>query len=189
MTFIGPVQCCGAQSPASQGMRPCTTLLAALLLLPISTAADVVSEAWAAACSMLTDQHGLTCDDIAPPRIEFRSDPEAPLGEYAGGNRIYVDKALKGINRDWILVHEMTHYIFSALSIFPLPSDRYVACKSEALAFAASNAYLTRRGYGRQTKSDWLDAYPHCAWMRTAARQLNSPSARSPPGRASGRGA
>jgi hypothetical protein len=62
----------------------------------------------------------------------------------------------------------MTHYIFSALGVLPLPNHHYIACPSEAVAFAASNAYLEDRGYGDRAKTEWIDEYPHCSWMHGA---------------------
>jgi hypothetical protein len=143
-----------------------TRALFVLLLIPIASPADDVEEIWDVACTIVAEQHALTCDEVTPPTIELRKDPEAPLGEYVGGDLIYLDTALDGINRDWILVHEMTHYIFSALGVLPLPNHYYIACPSEAVAFAASNAYLASLGYGRLAKEEWIDEYPHCSWMQ-----------------------
>lgn len=141
-----------------------------IVALPIHALADL----WNDTCEIVKDQHGLTCEDVSAPEISYVDDPEFTRAEYAGGDTIRVSSALKGINREWMVVHEMVHYLFSALSVLPLPGHRYIVCPSEAVAFGVSNEYLSLHGYAHQ-QVDWLDKYPYCEWMAAQIVVRDSP--------------
>ena len=135
-------------------------ILPLLLSLPLPALGGL----WDTTCDIIHDQHGLSCDGVEPPSIEYVDDPDFTRAEYKGGTTVLVSSSLEGINHDWMVVHEMTHYLFTALDVLPIPSHRYIVCPSEAVAFGVSNEYLRLRGFGR-SRVDWIDAYPYCSWM------------------------
>lgn len=135
-------------------------ILPLLLSLPLPALGGL----WDTTCEIVHELHGLTCEGVSAPEIIYVDEPEFTRAEYTGGNSIQVSGALEGINHDWMVVHEMTHYLFTALDVLPIPSHKYIVCPSEAVAFGVSNEYLRQEGYGSQT-IEWLEKYPYCEWM------------------------
>ena len=141
------------------------SIAAALLLFfaagPLSAHPEPLPDhLWAAACSYMTENHGTTCEGVAPPVIlfaEFRDFGGTPtpgfVGQFwPGSDYILVGVHVSPIMQYAAMFHESIHYI---LDRNPEAGDAVGFCGGEAVARIATAKYLEisyddtwRSGYG-----------------------------------------
>lgn len=141
---------------------------------PATPQADKAADRmWAKLCTKL--RAGIDCSTWERPTVMlFKPNPLRPglMGYYDGTDIIYIRSNLYSGNREEVLAHEMSHYVDQMLGLLP-PMPVYEddaegiikLCKSEAIAWAVSDAYNTTEIWGRPSRvvgETWVDWYAHC---------------------------
>lgn len=128
-------------------------------------------DAWLMLCFELRED--ADCSGVPVPQVYlFKPNPIRPglMGQYRGGEIVFMRNNLKGKQRLEVMAHEMSHYLDSLNGILPeLPvhvNDKdgvYRLCLSEKIAWGVSDAF--NRKYGDRKEivgKDWLNWYGHC---------------------------
>lgn len=124
--------------------------------------------AWNALCLDYTPAR--SCAGIKPPRIKYESMREGLRGYYEGGDTVYVNKNLRGYQREATTFHEMSHYLDTKLGLNPdMPVRRsdtegvFGLCMSEKRAWDATDKWWKTRLRGKKAvNGDWVKWYDHC---------------------------
>lgn len=110
------------------------------------------------------------CGNIKPPKIKRVSMRRGLRGYYDGGDTVYVNRNLRGDEREATVFHEMSHYLDTKLGLNPdMPvrvSDTpnvYKLCYSEKRAWDATDAWWSdRRRRNKAANGRWVQWYNHC---------------------------
>ncbi len=126
--------------------------------------------AWNALCM---DYRPESCEGIAVPKVEIKGMPGNLRGYYEGGNTVFVNRKLRGDEREATMFHEMSHYLDTKLGLNPkMPVLRietekvYLLCVSEKRAWDATLEWSKdRKVRGRSAERRgawWVNWYNHC---------------------------
>jgi hypothetical protein len=124
--------------------------------------------AWNMLCLEFTEER--SCAGITPPNIKRVSMREGLRGYYDGGDTVYINRELYGIQKEATIVHEMSHYLDTRLGLNPeMPVKRsdtpnvYKLCVSEKRAWDLTDRYWVKYlRPGRAAKGEWVTWYDHC---------------------------
>lgn len=124
--------------------------------------------AWNTLCLDYTPDR--SCGSIAPPKIERVKMRKGLRGYYDGGDTVYVNRELRGYEREATTFHEMSHYLDTKLGLNPeMPvkaSDRpnvYKLCYSEKRAWDATDRWWSDRLRTKKAANGkWVTWYDHC---------------------------
>lgn len=146
-------------------------LYALLLCLPLGASAKpldiektyyrskVVYEMWMEACYYTKYTCGLT----PVPKVKRETMRRGLLGQYRGGDTIYINRRLVGIPLKEVLMHEMVHYIQTKVGGLKVPGRAEPICRAEAEAFTTVDEWLVDNGYGYLVVGkNWWKPYQHC---------------------------
>jgi len=119
----------------------------------------VVFEMWFEACI----QTQYTCGRLTVPNVVRENMRPGLLGQYRGGDTIYVRRGLMGLRLKEVLMHEMVHYIQSKIGGLEVPGYAKEICAAEAEAFATVDQWLIEIGADYLVVGpDWWKPYTHC---------------------------
>ncbi len=113
----------------------------------------------------------VTCGDIEAPKVERVPLREGLNGYYDGGDTVYINRNLRGWERDATIAHEMSHYLDTQLGMNPeMPVKRsdlegvFGLCMSEKRAWAVTDKYWKRYGAWKKQEigARWVRWYSHC---------------------------
>ena len=141
-------------------------IIAALLLLIGSAGAANASsnqhsryEMWLEAC--LTSQY--SCQGVSVPKVKYESMRKGLYGYYDGGDTVYVNRKVYGLQRRATMYHEMIHYLQTVVGGAIVPGPAKAICKMEAEAFKLTDAWFVRQDRADlQSGANWWRPYRHC---------------------------
>lgn len=122
------------------------------------------THAWSYVC----ENFEYDCTGIAPPYVVWAyqlmtNTGQPALGMYDGGESIFMSvselRYADPVSIDWVLAHEMAHYLDVQLGVIELPFTKDNACASEMRAWRVGNAYALTHGRADLVDYSWFERY------------------------------
>ena len=146
----------------------CILLLSALTTSADSGDTDVYEtayvnkhkyEMWFEAC----DYTPYTCVGVPVPKVVLEEMRPGLLGQYRGGDTVYIRKGLTGVRLKEVLLHEMIHYLQKQVGGLTVPGPAKEICAAEEEAFTQTDKWLIDNGYDfLVVGKNWWKPYSHC---------------------------
>jgi hypothetical protein len=116
-------------------------------------------EAWAVACAYSK----YDCKDVKAPKVVYQDRTGKSLGEYAGGDEVWIADDLIGKMQVEVIAHEMVHYLQVKVGGALIPDYPSKLCPLEAEAYLVIDTWLIDIGYGTLARGPlWYHSYPAC---------------------------
>ena len=123
---------------------------------------------WDMLCFELRD---VDCTGLKVPKVmKFEPNPLRPglAGYYKGGDTIYIRDNIRGMQREEVLAHEMSHYIDVKHGLANVPGFAREICFSEKRAWAVSDNFWLKYGWDERTVgTTWTEWYTHCTPLQS----------------------
>ena len=124
--------------------------------------------AWNQLCMEYTPDR--SCEGIKPPKVKRVKMEDGLRGYYDGGDTVYLNRKLWGMQKEATTIHEMSHYLDTQLGLNPdMPvrrSDKKKVlglCRSERRAWDLTDQYWrNKQRPGRAVDGRWVRWYQHC---------------------------
>jgi hypothetical protein len=102
-----------------------------------------------------------SCAGIDMPIVVYEEMSENMRGQYRGGDTIFINENLEGLEMKSTLFHEFVHYMQVQVGTLRVPGPPDEICDAEAEAFALTDAWREINGLERVGPS-WWKPYWYC---------------------------
>jgi len=134
-------------------------IIALLILTVLSFSSCTEEDVFEEFCRTLSGVY--SCDGIAMPKIVYEEMRKGLQGQYRGGDSIYINEELEGLQKKSVLFHEFVHYLQVQVGTLRVPGPPAEICDAEAEAFALTDAWRAANGMER-IGENWWKPYWYC---------------------------